>query len=333
METNKLIHLYFDWNVFKYIKNPRNEHDIAFSSFIYSIKNYVFIAYSPFHISGLLKNFDESKWDYILADCSFISEITNNLCIFYDNENQIHLEYRDPLEMFKDRLETNNFTDSFINPENLYQLMSEEQKKDFEINFYEVKEKMGSNPISDPFARIFIDSQNPEEAFKKITSYNMKLPFDPETYKDMRSNMKDNLQLLNNLSESEKDKINNELKSRGINKNIDELDNNDILSLSKQFLEQTSHTDMSSIYILKDLFGITKPEKISQKNTFNNIIDDSLHLEMAKYSLYYITEDKSNLEKSKLVSEEIGMFNNIFTIEEANKYIKISLFTHKDEHI
>jgi len=326
MSTNKLIHFYFDWNIFKYIKNPRNETDALFTKFIYSIKDYILIAYSPSHISGLLKNFDKTKWNYIIKDCEIITELTNNLCIYHDKNNQVHIEYRAPVELFMDQLDSTEF-ESLLDADILYQMMKSEQREQFESNFFVVKESIKSNSNNDPFSLIFQNSENPKEAFKNLLIHNHKIKNDPQTYIDLRSSLKDSIQKIKELPASDQEKFKEFLNNKGINKDINDLNEDDFIELTKEFVEGALDSTVSNKYMFKDIFGITKPEEINKKNTFKNIIDDSLHLEMAQYALYYITEDKANIEKSKLVSQEIGSINEIFTIEEANKFIRISLFS------
>jgi hypothetical protein len=329
---DKLMHFYFDWNVFQRIKNPITEQHKFFAKFIYDIKDYIFIAYSPFHILDLLKNFDKSeqKWNYIFEDCNLISEITKNLYIHRDLNNEIQREYQNPLDVFKNQLDT-ELLKGLLNPSKIWaECMSKTQKEEFKQNIDTAQKNVLSNPIESPFANIISDSQNEEEAFEKIVLYFTELFSNPQTYKDMRTNLKEVFQLLKTLPQSEKDVLNNKLKSRGFDKKINEFNSDDWLQLAKEFQNPQTNTDIANNYLIKDLFGITSQEKIDSKNDFRNINNDSLHLEMANYSLYYITEDIKNLEKSKLMLEEKKMDTEIFTIEEANRFLRVNVFTYKE---
>ena len=330
MKKNASIHFYFDWNVFKYISKPRNKNDESFSKLIYSIKDYIFIAYSPFHISGLLKNYDDSKYDYIVQDCKLISDITKNLCISKQG-NQINLEYRDPLQMFKDHIETESLTENLLESDNIFKMMTLEQRKDFEQNFIKIKNDEELQTVDDPFYKAIIQSDIPEEALKKIIEMQYKFQNDPDTYNSVRSNLVNYKEKISELSDSEREKLNQELIKNGINKDLMSLYEKDFIEISNSRLNSIEDTEISNLYTFKDLFGITKPEKMTKKNSFKNIIDDSFHLDFAQYALYYISEDKANLEKAMMIKKEKDLQMDIYNIENALKEIRVSLYTKKNE--
>lgn len=328
----KLIHLYFDWNIFKYIKSPRNENDKKFAQLINSIKDYILIAYSPFHISGLLKNYDKSKHNYIIKDCELITELTNNLCIYKDDE-KVKLEYRDPLQMFNDRVSSEQMNKELLDPKFIYKHMTEKQKKEFENNYNKIKNDESLKNVDDPFIRAMNKSNSAAEAFENIITMQGELQTDPTTYKQIRSNITTYKSDYNNLTESQKEQINTKLRELGIKKELSELDENDFLKISESTFKGKINTGISNKYTFKDLFGITKPEKMSKKNSFKNIIDDSFHLDLAQSSLYYISDDKGNLEKARLINNENNLGMEIFNIEQAIKSIGISLYTIKNNEL
>ncbi|WP_124582887.1 hypothetical protein [Pedobacter sp. KBW06] len=88
------------------------------------------------------------------------------------------------------------------------------------------------------------------------------------------------------------------------------------------------HSDKSKIpdydffvlaYNMLDVLGISK-DKITKKNTFGNVQNDSFHAYFGSYCDYFITDDNSTLEKSRAMFKLFDKKTKVMSVAEFNQH-------------
>lgn len=307
--TDRLI--YFDWNIFKYLKTPRNNEDEIFRKKIQKLNIPVY--YSHAHIKDLTHNYNEEHKKKVSDDLYFLSQITNNNFLWYDFRcNRAEIRLNQPPQFVFDSMineksdKDNNekFTDSYINVLNGFPEVQEAIKNVLDIPVFSSLEET----CGEEFSKAMLGARTMGDFMNRLAQKGNDIFSSPDKYKENRQRMTDAIgneyivKCYNDLYKTNK-------------KQLSVAQFKDLL----QKMNITLPQEVDSRYIELDMMGESTLEKINKKNHPQNLLNDSSHFDCAKFFSYFITEDKRSSEKSKLMIKQLGLDTQVKNIEEFNK--------------
>jgi len=317
-----MIKVYFDWNVLSQIKNG------AHSELKEILRNHVnlFILFSSSHITDISSSFSENKKqkDLIDSDLEFISELTENYCL-YNNGKEITCEQYPPKDLFEQTIDSNNsFRDLSI--EGLMKTFEEDESTGKLVK-----------PIFDLLKNLPLDDSL-KEAFKN--------PESSAIMENMFPSLKDNLtmggffesfsQMNVNLNENDGYKELRQTIQNGMGINRDKIFDTenpfDIIEKSydkrgittDQFKNNGEHApkwfnDISNEYLKLDMHGYQEDKvniKKGRKETFKNTTEDAFHAAYASTCNIYVINDKRSYKKTLKVFEKLNINTRVQKPEE-----------------
>lgn len=313
--------LYIDWNVLNRIKNGDFKE---FDKIIRQTERFV-VVYSTAHISDISASYSENKENpEIQSDLEFISEITDDLCVF-NNGEKIVIRQNDPFHLFESEIESKSLLKDF-SIDKLFNIMEAEG---ITAEFVSpIKALLKSMPVDKVFNDAFENPQSSE-------MMNLMFPGlkDSSNFEDIFTSMG---KIFENLNEKEGYKhLKTPFKHLNINQGkLTNPDNNpfEILieaykklgieesPLEKDYYEKGKNApvwfdDITSAYINLDMHGFYSDEvKVTETNkkTFKNTTQDSFHTAFASTCDFYITNDKKNYQKAKAIFKEKNIFTHVF---------------------
>lgn len=328
-----MLRVYLDWNCLKGIKNPnKNEFEIL-KSWIDNHKDKIVLYYSPSHLADLNKNYNEQK-EKIDEDLIFLQQITeNNIIAKYFGKPEITIEQRELIPFFheirKDK-ENEEPVESII--ENLQEEIGLNfddlfksagvNLKDLIPNDSEFEDSETSSQIKKLFSGLF---QNGDfnSLLKDVSKLNSTFQNQPTEFNNLRKNLQADLNLDSNVSNW--DSVISKLDLHLTNTLLGKSFSNSVIEDVKRFHKNPTYFDYYiSTYNHLGLFGY-RPEKLTEKNRFNNSIEDAFHSFYGANSDVFLTNDKTLYYRSKLLFEAFEVKSKIlktFKIENSDLFKK-----------
>ena len=306
-----MIKVYFDWNVLSQIKNGYHNE----LKEIIEGNDKLFIPFSTSHINDISSSFSETDMnsEYINSDLEFISNITNEYCLFNTGKG-IAIDIYSPIELFNQNIsDKNKFNDLSIDG-----LMKTFEEDDSIKNLIKpIFDLLKTLPIEESFKQGF---ENPESSqilekmfpglkenptmdgfFKSFSQMNFNLN-ELDDYKDLRKTIQ-------NGTGINRDKIFDidnpfEHIQKYYNKlgfTLDQI-NNDSKHSPKWF------NDISNEYLKLDMHGYQEDNiniKKGRKETFRNTTEDAFHAAFASCCNIYVINDNKSYKKTKKVFENL----------------------------
>lgn len=326
MKSKKVM---LDWNVIKYLKEPKKIKDLEKREKVEILKKILVIlkyrGYKiPFcksHLADLRKSFSLENENLVKEDLKFLENLSD--CYYIDHEHKLgkanlieNEEYRKYFERIKAQEETNI---KFIAP--LENLNYEFKKSDIEKN---------------PLFSDLVDENDEKIKYSKILEYLNTIPTDfmngTIEYKKFRERIK----VVKKYIESNWDNLSSSAKieyTRYSKFFFDSLECESEDELSKIWKENVKNyissgdsniTDinlMSIAYVMLDFHPLFKNEKINNKNKFTNIVYDTNIVYFASGCDIFITEDERCYKKSKFLFKAFNIKTKVYKISEfVNKF-------------
>ncbi|HBJ2608379.1 hypothetical protein FDA77_07010 [Clostridium botulinum] len=314
-------YIYFDWNVFQYLKSPRNEADRELKELLGRLRKKYQFPYSEAHMKDLSRNFNEKTKQYVEEDLEFIKNITRNVIIGIKNNEEFELVCKDPKTFFYKYIKDEQRKEKInIELSNLHGLQKIElDKLDKKQPLYNMI-KDNDCIFSDELLHEYLNGQY-KNVFNEKEPYNNMRNF----ISHLKEGIKENYNVLNQNQRNFLEGTELYLNSYEIN-NIDRLKNN-FKEIYNSFIKTTNRSienvpigqQLTEAYTLLDTYLCFK-EKITKSNKLSNIVRDSKHIYFAHRSKYYITEDNSTYEKTKFIYDAFNIKTKVCKI---NEFIRI----------
>lgn len=324
-----MIRLYFDWNVLVQLKSgllPELE------SILSNNKHRFHIFYSTAHIGDIYKGYDPAKGitDEIRSDLDFIKEITGNLCFIPSPKGVIPDEW-EPLELFEDRIESENLASGMIGA-----FQGKADKSDFPVSgLLSVFSQMPLNILDGndttgkaEFNTFFPDFES-DQTFGGLVASTVSLfqsLYNTEKYKELRTTFQKGMGI-------NRDKMYNDPSPfQRLDKHIADsaFEENTFEEFHAKITEATNQSpkdwfdEVYNKYVTIDMAGY-KEDKIKvddrKKDTFKNTIEDSFHTAFASQCDIYVTNDNRNNAKTKAVYSELNINTKVFTSSEVVNFL------------
>ncbi|QPR86227.1 hypothetical protein [Aeromonas hydrophila] len=311
-------YIYLDWNVFKYIKKPRdgkfNDLDVEFAILVEKLSKKYKFPFSEGHLADLLVSYSEENKDKVDSDLDFISRVSNDLYVKVLSSG-VEFHRIDPRKGF-------------------YQYQDEMKEIESEpISFsvlgssYNIDtSELGENELLGGFVKEN-DGVLDAKTFIKFIRHIYENMDNPDCYNQMREdvlNLKENFAKRNTILEQSSECF---LRALPLLDFIVETDENKIKnSLYKvgcylssmngvKFEDKSLPEKVNVLYNALD-FNISLKEKINGKNKPSNMRRDSLNLIHALHAQYYLTEDKKTKIKSEIVLHALSHKLKIMGLQE-----------------
>lgn len=308
-----MMRVYFDWNIYSYIRTERGQVFSEISEFLSRNKSSILLAYSPAHLQDLKRSYFKSEKGKLETekDLEFLGNLTSNHCLCYNfKEKSVYPNVIDPKEYFQEIFvdaeeeDLFNFENLFDNDDPLGKLWQsywkllkllpsgidfaqlEKLPKDYQV----LNDFFKSTKESDTFGNLLEDIlniiQNPDD-FEKI-------------FKTIRTNSNKDLKIETDNSKwgNPFDYLDNVLKRNNLQKNFFELTTETLKSSNKK----ASRFDyFSSYYFQLDMLGFHKDKKVS------NLIDDASHSFYAAHTDIFVTDDNNTNRKSSALYKQLNI--------------------------
>jgi len=318
-----------DWNTLKGIKDSVRGPFISIGNLLTKYQNEIVLPYSPSHLSDLNKKYEENK-EKIDSDLEFLKRISGNSIIAkYFGINETRFEQRDVIEFFHEiRKDKEN--------EKPVSQIFDEIGDDFGFDFKELFKGMNLKSIL-PNARELEKSETGKVLLKQYKSFfetgdftallddvskmNENFQNNPQDFNDLRKGLKQDLKLDPNISNWELpiQKLDSILPQTPIGKSFSESVNEDVNRYHK---EPIFFDYYLSAYNQLGLFGF-RPDKFSEKNRFNNTIEDGFHSFYGTHAYIFITNDKIMFHRSKVLFEAFEIGTKLFKTFKVNDNKKL----------
>jgi len=310
--------VYMDWNALKGIKKSEREPFKSISHLLSQYNNEIVIRYSPSHLADLNKNYEENK-EKIDSDLAFLERISGNSIIAkYFRVQETRFEQRNVIQFFhKIRKDKEN--------ERPISQIFDDIADDCGINFKDVFkglnfksilpdkgdiEKSETGKALSKQFKSFFETGDFTSLLEDMSKINTNFQDSPKDFNDLRKGLKEDLNLDPNISNWELpiQKLDSILPKTPIGK-----------SFSKSVIEdvQRHHKEpiffdyYLSAYNHLGLFGF-RPDKLSEKNRFNNMVEDGFHSFYGSQSHIFITNDKVMYHRSKVLFEAFEVRTKLF---------------------
>ena len=311
-------YILLDWNVIKYLKNPRNSTDEELKTLINNLRPKYEFPFCESHLRDLATSYSPENRDRIDDDISFFKELSHETVIAYDNEkfflvknNSINNLFN---EILAERSEIPNFT-----AETAPQITAQVDMNKLNDN----------HPLSDVLSSthgqitpaLMADFFN--DSFEKVFS-------EKNFYKNFRDciqNLPTNMQqfIPDNLSDQDVFVIKHSIPFL---KALEIQTEDELKSVWKDVIfnwMQMKYPPNSNIpfddlvttsYTMLDLHPLFQEKLKNNKNTLSNIVRDSKIALYASGAKYFITEDKSCYKKIKFIFQIYNVNCHVLKISE-----------------
>lgn len=310
--------VYIDWNALKGIKDSTSEPFKSIGNLLMKFKNEIIIPYSPSHLADLNKNYQENM-DKIDSDLEFLKRISGNSIIAkYFGVRETRFEQRDLIEFFHEIREDKE------NEKPISQIF-DNIAEDYEIDFKEIfkglnlksilpenedLEKSATGKVLLKQYESFFNTGNFTSLLEDISKMNENFQNNPQDFNDLRKGLKEDLNLGPNISNWELpiQKLDSILPQTPIGKSFSEsvIENVNIFHKDPIFFDY-----YLSAYNQLGLFGF-RPDKLSEKNRFNNSIEDGFHSFYGAHACIFITNDSTMYHRTKVLFEVFEIDTKLF---------------------
>lgn len=306
-------YVYMDWNVFKYIMNPREENkesDLKMKELVTSLSKYVF-PYSEAHLVDLTRNYKKEHDLLINKDLDNINDLTKGKVLGWQDK-----------VMAIGSTDIKDFFYKDVLPKSLEEYIIKVDPTEYKSSI-DLKRLDSNHPM-----RPELENNNGNldaDTYEKINQRMMDNIFtDNKMYKNMRDYIKRMDVPYENLIPFASDEAIAKIKYyfSCLDKDKDYLQRNFtyildcFLTLSNKTLNEISIDEKIEIgYGILDFFTVFS-EKLKGNNKLLNITNDIKHLIFAKEAEYFITEDNASYEKTKFLFNVLDIKTKVCKINE-----------------
>ncbi len=307
-----------DWNTLKGIKDSVREPFISIGKILSKYQNEISIPYSPSHLSDLNKRYEENK-EKIDSDLEFLRRTSGDSIIAkYFGINEIRFEKRDIIKFFheirKDKENEKPISKIF---DDIGDDLSIDIKSMFEginlksilPNTEEIEKTETGNVLLKQY-KSFFETGNITDLLDDMAKMSSNFENNPQDYNELRKGLKEDLNLDPNTSNWQLpiQKLDSFLPNTSIGKSFSELVNEDV---KRHHKDPIFFDYYLSAYNQLGLFGF-RPDKLSEKNRFNNTIEDGFHSFYGAHADIFVTNDKIMYHRSKVLFEAFEVDTKLF---------------------
>jgi hypothetical protein len=325
-----MIRLYLDWNVLNQMKNGAHP---SLRSILNSEHRFIKF-YSTAHIGDIFSSFSEDKNQLAIidTDLQFITDITDNNCIYNGKDNQTFVSIMSPQRLLEDRVESEELIKNLgLNTliENFNEIGIEDigkdlikQLNDFPLNLdFSTESTESMENIRQIFPGLN-EKPNFGDFFQSLIKLSVNLN-KTTSYGDLRKSFQKGLKINRDKIYNSKDPVKyiekqllpiNENGVKGLTHMINELKNNK----STTWFETVTNT-----FLFLDMAGFQEDQvqiKKGKKQTFKNTTEDAFHAAFASVCDIYILNDNRGYKKTIEVYNHLNINTKVFKPDDFVSY-------------
>lgn len=320
-------YIYLDWNVYKYLKKPREEErdkaghdaDLMLNPLVQRLSTKYLFPYSEGHIKDVANKYTPDKRDYVVSDLAFAESINHQECIGYGykgSELVFDSQYKPMLEFF----------DEYVNNKEQRGAVASHEIKiaPFRVDMSQINE---DHPLYD-----FLFSNNGIMDMKKFEVY-LDSMFDElfkgtSFYQKLRKHIeKLNDQDLFNMGMSVDARLILDRYLYFIYPFLSSFDDTEEQLARKwqgivyNYLKMNKANPLIEMqlihgYSLLDMHPKFREKLRKNKNTLDNIVRDGTHCFYASKARYFVSEDDVTREKTAFIYKAYGIRTKVVSEEE-----------------
>jgi hypothetical protein len=312
IEQLTMLKLYLDWNVITTLRQSEslsNPDDInTFGKLIDIInlsRNNLIIPFSNAHLNDLLKSYKKGERKRVTESLQFISILTKDVCLTqYWNEETAKWHQRNPEEYFHDLVDNGDDVDTtslntILEPLKEYGLgaiFDIFKQLPHDINFEEMEKYNSIFSLFFKKAKVENSMYAVMEDFIGLTN---ELKTNPTVYNELSNLFKKAIPLDSSIHNVDNviEMLDRTLPKTMLNKSFTQL------SQENDRTETSKNKDYSKIigtFMQLDFVGYGS-DRLTEKNQYDNLFNDSLHCFYAAHCDYFVTADKKTYKKTKAV--------------------------------
>lgn len=313
-------YILLDWNVIKYLKNPRSDSDRDFLVKVCELYKRFEFPFCEAHLRDLARSYSESNKQLVKDDLSFLKRLSRDVAIGIEDKSEaLFLVKSSSDELFKEIVNetppVSNIT-AEMNPQSTFKV--------------DMKALGDAHPMKEHLEKTN-GIWNPEIMADFLNSLFNPMFDETGDYKKFRAELarlKSNLNSNNqNTSLCQCDIRYKEFLAEHMMPFLEALEienENDLCVIWKsvitKFLQLHGYANIpfvlliSSAYDMLDLHPLFK-EKISKKNTLSNIVRDSKMIYFASSGKFFVTEDKNCYKKSLFIFKAFELNVQVLNME------------------
>lgn len=309
-------YIYLDWNVIKYLKEPR-ENKEKIDGDVYQIilrlgKKYVF-PFSEAHIEDRCNNYKEEYLQFIEDDLSFVSNLSNGYCVAQQAETKelkvikcdVMSLFNDIMKMEKDTIDCKNLFNQMIP----FRIDLQNPELDYMKEFLEGDSICNHEKLNKIVTRIFNNELANHELYKSVRN---------SRWIDVNIENLDNVNdIYSNMAQKHFQKMIDCIRTDDKNYLIDNWKQAvfEAVNLHYEKKEIDERNLLQTAYCMLD-FNRNFRDRIMKKNNFTNIYRDSKHVWYASQAKMFVSEDKHTREKAILIYKAFGKNTVVLSMEE-----------------
>ncbi|MEM6269152.1 MAG: hypothetical protein AAF998_06915 [Bacteroidota bacterium] len=305
------------------MKNPIAEFE-GLSDLIQKWRSSVLIPYSDAHLDDLIPSKGPAYNDFIEKDLENISKLTAGHCLVqYFGKDKVVPEITAPARFYKEQVERRGEKlfdwDELISELNEFGMgdaITELLKVGTGIDVEAIKQDTETFESLAAMLPRTMDGGTLLDVVKDLQDLSNNMWAEPDRYKEIRSQVKDNVELPREVSNWENviERLDATLPNTTFGRDFSGF-TLEYASKNGQDNQVSRYSYFIATYMNLDLLGF-RPEKITQKNGFPNFLNDARHAFYAGHCDYYITNDKKGKHKAKAVFEHLKIETEVLNVSE-----------------
>lgn len=333
--------VYFDTNIYSNLKGSTDNKYRELDDLLQQYKSVLSIYFSY----GLIRDKRKDLTDKKFEDLKYIETWTgDNYIAYHPVEKRTSFYLATPTMVFNDNPEDDmngllNFFEPAEDDDEMIKAIKAIPRALFG-NFSIPLDKTALNSVPEEQQRVLkelmpYDEDHPTlfHVMENMAEFTRKIFADSTLYKELRNMLYDGINGGKLILNNELD-FNEALKDTVVQKSFLDFVGDHLKREGKDGVPYYDFFLMA--YSMLDMLGIKK-DKLSAKNTLNNIHSDGIHSYFASFCDYFVTDDTTVALKSKALYKMLGIATKVITVEEfiailpeyAPDFEDFDLFTYK----
>ncbi len=312
--------IYLDTNIYSYLKGSADSKYRELNRLLLEYQPVLSIYFSYALIRDKRKDLTDKKFE----DFEYIESWTgDNYIAYHPLEKRTSFYLATPIMVFNDNSEDDmngllNFFDPVEGEDEMIKAIKAIPKALFQTIPIPI-DRDSLNKVPDEQKRILNeimphDKEQPTlfDVMENMTVFTRKIFADSSLYKELRTMLYDSINGGKLILNDELD-FNEALKNTIVQKSFLEFVEENLKMNHKNGVP--FYDFYHSAYNMLDMLGIKK-DKITAKNTLNNVHTDGMHSYFAHYCDYFVTDDTNVAIKSKALYKMMGISTMVVSVDE-----------------
>ena len=311
-------YIYLDWNVFKYIKEPRTENeelDKSVKEIVIRTRSKYVYPFSEAHLRDRVHKYKPEHREKVEDDLSFVEDISGGYCLAYRPDKRWIQPIKWPItEVFEQVMSSQN------KPLDLSAVYPDMMP--FEVNNNELEmDELLSEFLSEE--KVVLDRNSMGEFVERIFwgCFDSKATYNTVRKQEWQRRQSKEERCINdvyfNITQKKLEKLISCYETTDVEFIIENWKNAIIDAISIHYPKQEISGEglISCAYCMLDWHPMFR-DKLGKKNTFSNIVRDAKHVWYASQAHMFVTEDEHTRKKCEVLYKTFGIKTKVLSMQE-----------------